>query len=209
MPSKHTVQQGDCLSSIAAEYGFLPDSLWNDPANAELKSSRKDMNVLKPGDVVNVPDKRPRTESGATDAKHRFRRKGVPSHLRVRLVVDDEPLANEPYELHVGAQVLEGQTDGDGWLDEPIPPGAADAMLFVGANRQAIPLQLGTVDPETEVSGAQARLRNLGYYDGDASGELDESTEAALKSFQQKAGLRETGQLDAATQQKLKEAHGG
>src|SRR6187551_147610 len=98
---KYIVHQGDCLSSIAAELGFLPESLWNDPGNAELKSRRKDMNVLMPGDVVNVPEKRPRSESVATDAKHRFVRKGVPSHLRVRLVVDDEPLAREPYELHV------------------------------------------------------------------------------------------------------------
>jgi N-acetylmuramoyl-L-alanine amidase len=209
VPQKHIVQQGDCISSIAAEYGFLPESLWNDPANAQLKSRRKDMNVLLPGDVVNVPDKRLRSESRATGAKHRFRRKGVPSHLRVRLVIDDEALAHETYELHVGSQVLKGTTDGAGWLDEPIPPGATDAMLFVGAKRQAIPLQLGTVDPESEVSGAQARLRNLGYYDGDATGELNESTAAALTLFQQRQGLRETGKLDAATQQKLRDAHGG
>ena len=34
MPVTYTVEPGDCLSSIALEYGFTWQSLWNDSANA-------------------------------------------------------------------------------------------------------------------------------------------------------------------------------
>ena len=65
MPN-HTVVQGECLSSIAAKAGFTVDALWNLPENAQLKSTRKDPNVLYPGDVVFVPDPRPKLISKST-----------------------------------------------------------------------------------------------------------------------------------------------
>lgn len=42
----YVVQKGDCLSSIAFGFGFLPDTLLNHPANAGLKQKRKDPNIL-------------------------------------------------------------------------------------------------------------------------------------------------------------------
>jgi len=35
---EHQVQQGDCINSIGLQYGFFPNTLWNHPDNAELKS---------------------------------------------------------------------------------------------------------------------------------------------------------------------------
>jgi hypothetical protein len=83
---EHTVQQGDCISSIAEEHGVFWEKIWNHSGNASLKEKRKDPNVLLPGDVVFVPEKESREESGATDQKHRFRKKGVPAKLRLKIM---------------------------------------------------------------------------------------------------------------------------
>lgn len=55
MATEYKVKQGDCISSIAAKYGHVPDAIWNDPANRQLKEEREDPNVLKPGDVSFIP----------------------------------------------------------------------------------------------------------------------------------------------------------
>ena len=96
MSKKHKIKQGECISSIAEHYGFFPDDIWDDPANAELKEKRKDKNVLFAGDLVVIPDKRLLEETCATEQHHRFRRKRVPEIFRVRLrLLDGEPRADK------------------------------------------------------------------------------------------------------------------
>ena len=57
MPN-HTVKQGECLSSIAAKYGFGDwKALYDHPSNAALKKKRPNPHVLFPGDVVSIPEK--------------------------------------------------------------------------------------------------------------------------------------------------------
>jgi hypothetical protein len=80
------VQQGDCISSIAEEYGFFWRTIWNDPQNAELKRKRKDPNLLMPGDEIFIPDKTVKTETGATEQRHKFVKKGVPAKLRIKIL---------------------------------------------------------------------------------------------------------------------------
>src|SRR6202022_151085 len=99
MPTQHTVQQGDCFSNIAEQYGFPWKTLWNHPENADLKQSRKDPNVLYPGDTVNVPDKELKEEPRGVDARHKFKKKGEPTHIKIRLLLDDEPRAGLRYQL--------------------------------------------------------------------------------------------------------------
>src|SRR2546422_4811278 len=147
MPIEHKVEQGDCLSSIAFQYGFFPATVWDDPANAKLKALRKDPNVLLPGDIVIVPDKRPKRMSVATNQVHPFRRKGVPERLRLQLLVAGKPRANEPYKLDIDGSVISGTTDGDGMVVEWIPPDAKHCRLILEDGAEEYDLDLAHLDP--------------------------------------------------------------
>ncbi len=86
MSEDYEVQEGDCISSIAHEHGFLWETLWNHSANSGLNQQRKDPNILMEGDIVHIPDKTKKQESGATEAKHKFKLKGVPAKLKLKLM---------------------------------------------------------------------------------------------------------------------------
>jgi len=205
MPIRHTVKDGECIHSIAAQYGFFPETIWNHADNADLKASRRDAAVLQPGDVVVVPDLRPRTESRSTDARHRFRRKGVPARLRVQLMVGGEPCANARYVLDIDGELSEGTTDDEGNVQIPIPPGAQRGKITIEGEEYEF--TLGTLDPVTDERGVVQRLGNLGFLDDEAEGDEGAYAEA-LKRFQAFAGLKQTGKADQATREKLVELHG-
>jgi hypothetical protein len=208
----YTVKQGECLESIAKQHGYFWQTLWDHPRNADLRQRRKDPDVVFPGDVVHIPERSEKSEPGATELRHKFRRKGVPSRLRIALKdEDDEPRAGLPYTLVIDGQVLSGTTDGDGALQHPIPPNAQRGTLTVRPpddEEEHYDLQLGHMDPVTETSGVQARLNNLGFDCGKVDGLLSPRTQEALRAFQAKHRLETTGKPDEATQQKLKDEHG-
>ena len=75
----HKVQKGDCMSSLAEEYGLHdPQLIYSHTDNAALKTKRTNPNVLYKGDVVKVPDKEPGKDGGGDSKKHRFKAKGQP-----------------------------------------------------------------------------------------------------------------------------------
>ena len=209
--AQYTVKQGDCIESIALRYGLSWEQLWNHPSNHDLKEKRRNPNVLMPGDGVFIPEKELRWETGATEQKHRFRKKGVPSKLR--LVIKDEednPRPGLPYILEVDGQLSSGKTDTEGLIEQTIAPKAVAGKLRIGTGEEEeeYALQLGRIDPISEISGVQSRLRNLGIECGSADGVLGQRTIEALKQFQEKYGLQPTGELDEQTRGKLYEIHG-
>lgn len=210
MPKVHEVRAGDCLSSIAFEYGFFVQTLWDDEHNAALKEKRGDPTVLQAGDTVHIPDKRAKNAAVKTGATHRFRRLGVPALFKVRLVEADEPRANVSYTIEVEGKTIAGTSDADGVIQQYISPAARAATLIVhaAAGDERYAIQLGQVDPLDTTRGVQARLRNLGFYHGAIDGVDGADTKSALRAFQLRHGLTESGTADDATRTKLKEAFG-
>jgi hypothetical protein len=203
MPTQYTVNQGDCFSSIAAQYGISWKKLWNHPDNARLKTLRKDPSVLFPGDVVTIPDKENRYESRSTDARHTFTKKSEPTHIRIRLLVDDKPRANLPYKLDVGGTSIKGSTDSGGYLRADIPADASQGTLVAGegTSQSVYTLAFGTLDPIETDDGVRERLAMLGF---DTDGDLS----AAVQGFQTEEKMTLTGVADDALRARLKEKFG-
>ncbi len=204
----HVVEQGECLASIAKRFGFLPDTIWNDAENADLKAKRTG-NVLLRGDAIFIPEKRARTVDVATEARHRFVRRGAAVTLRLTLRKrDGSPRANLRYTIEIDGRLFEGTTSGDGLLEHEIDAAAAEGTLVVHGERGAerYPLKLGHLNPADDPSGARARLKNLGYDPGPAGD--GEALAATLRAFQSANELEPTGEPDAATRAKLTELHG-
>ncbi len=69
-------------------------------------------------------------------------------------------------------------------------------------------ITIDTVPDASTLRGAWMRLQNLGYHWTGEPEELDDTMQQALSDFQDDHGLPLSGQLDDATQGKLKEVHG-
>ena len=206
----YEIAQGDCLLNIASRTGHFWKTVWDHPDNAQLKRVRKDPTVLLPGDKVTIPALREKWEDRATDQRHKFVRKGVPAKLRLRFREDENALQGQSFVVEVGGSTQRGEVSSDGVIEVFVPLDATGGTVTVGEapHIRKYKLDLGHLDPVETVAGAQARLANLGLDPGPVDGVLGESTREAIQRFQLAQGLEETGELDIATQQKLKAIHG-
>ncbi len=144
MPEDYTVRAGDCISSIAFDHGFFWETLWNHPKNANLKSKRLDPNILKEGDIVHIPDLSLREESRATEKRHRFKLKGAPAKLRLRIL--EEPKPPPP---PAGASMPAAAQDSGGSLLDNASAAVKQGLSIPGAQN---PRESITEDPETETT---------------------------------------------------------
>jgi hypothetical protein len=203
--NQYVIREGDCISSLAETWGFLPDTLWN--ANPDLQSLRKNPNVLLPGDELTVPEKCIKTSPAVTDQHHQYVRKGVPTKFRLVLERFRQPVRNKQYLLSVEGKNYEGTTSDTGLLEVSLPPNAREGVLKIPEEQIECELQFGYLDPLDELVGAQARLQNLGYYHGELDGEANDEFQGGLQAFQSDFDLPVTGELDDATKQKLFDEH--
>jgi len=213
MPVTHVVQQGECLSRIAARYGFASHTdIYDHPANAEFKRKRPNPNIIHPGDEVVIPDKAPKSFAVATGAVHRFVVQLPRRTLRLSLQdADRAPLADTPCTLTISGKAIKGVTDGQGILVLEVPVDAEEGRLVAGSYEW--PLRIAALNPidhtdDGGISGIQGRLRNMGHDPGPVDGQLGSKTRAALRAFQARNNLTINGEPDESTRAKLMEHHG-
>lgn len=203
----HTIARHDCISSIAARYGFHWRDLWEHPDNQVLRDRRKNPNLLYPGDELFIPPLQLGTQSLASGQQHRVVVKALGATLRIRLQHDGEPISGA-YVLEVAGQRLEGELDGDGQLEQSIPATATRARLLVVERNEQFDLMIGDLDPADTPSGAVERLVNLGLFTDRSVRELTPELRHVLMLVQREEQLDATGELDESTADALVRWHG-
>src|SRR5262249_13657462 len=131
--------------------------------------------------------------------------------IRIVLIQDDEPLANELFVVEGLAEPLSDTTAEDGCVAFDAPVTLREVALVLPARNLVHPVLIGDLDPETEESGVRARLAHLGCYGWffELDDDLDpEEHRIALMKFQNKTGPDATGDCDDDTRKNLTDDHG-
>jgi N-acetylmuramoyl-L-alanine amidase len=209
----YVIRTGEHLDKVALSLGFDLKKVWNDPANKDLRELRQDWSILAPGDVVQVPDEPPKRNflSVQTGAANGFSAKVPTVDVSVRLLWQGRPLAGAALKARELPERTDLTTDGDGVLSLKVP--VTLNVLTVDCANPAFSqeLRIGYLDPASTPSGLVHRLANLGHLRTIDShgGEVDEGELAsAIRRFQWSESLPITGEMDAATRDKLTERHG-
>jgi hypothetical protein len=205
------VADGDCIASIAAEHGFLPDTLWDLPQNANLKSGRADQRVLLPGDRVHIPKIELRYEAGQTEKRHVFVMHLTETLKIVLLDVDGKPRPSLKYILNIDNKLAKsGVTPASGLIEASIAPNASSGWLTLKGEEEdeVYALRLGGMDPISSTTGVQGRLNNLGFHCGAVDGMIGRKTRHAITEFQTSQNLTVTGEIDDNTREALERMHG-
>ena len=206
---EYLVKEGDCMAQIAFDNGFLLKTLWMDSQNAELRRVRKNPYLLFSGDRVHIPTRRKGEESCATAARHRFRRKGVPEIMNLKLInPQDQPLQKVDCCITIDGFHSRKTTDQNGNLKIPIPPNSRQVRVILEATGEQIPIGLGDLDPIDTLQGVRDRLRNIGFELNETSEGITPQDCKVIRAFQHKYLLKESAEIDEATRNKLLEVYG-
>lgn len=220
MPRTYRVQQGDYLTKIAAENGFSDMmTIWNHPANAQLKQKRKNPHCLHPDDVLVIPDLQKKEVGKSTTQVHNFEVPTSTVNLALRLVdMNFEAIPSATCALELGGQTQGNRietltTGGQGEIDHDIlvrggHVGVLTVQVPEWPYQIRMGLKIGHLDPITELSGQIARLNNLGYFAGPIAEEPTDRFKSAVEEFQCDHELAVDGIIGPQTQAKLKEIHG-
>jgi N-acetylmuramoyl-L-alanine amidase len=212
---RYVVKAGDSLSLIARKFGFMDyKTIYNHPENAAFKEKRPNPNLISPGDVIIIPEKKQKTAQVQVGGSVKITVKCQRQILRLRLVSGDSALKNETYSLYIKGSgsmpelLIEGKrTDSDGIMEEEIPSEyleAGSAEIVSGGIHFTV--LLGGLDPIEKISGIKQRLRNLGFPISSGN-ELDDNDVASIMLFKKKYGLETKGNSDEDFRRKLCEVH--
>jgi hypothetical protein len=210
----YVIKQGDYLTKLAHTMGFDGDAVWGDGKNADLKSARKNPDMLRAGDVLYVPDEPKKKLSLTKETENKYVAKIPKVKVSVVLTEDGEPLKDLAYKLEGLGDDDEHQTDGEGRVTFEAPVHVREVVVHLLKKDLRIRVGVGDLDPADTPSGARMRLTSLGFYGARVEGadphvsHDDAALEAAVNAFQSAEGLPVTGKLDHATREAIIAAYG-
>ena len=213
----YDVKAGDTITKIALAHGFYKwETIWKDASNKSLREKRNNPHVLHPGDSVVIPEIKRNEVACSTEKHHVFQVPALKEVLRLRVEQSrGEPMSKKPYKLTLDGKEYSGDTNENGLIEVEIPVNSEKGELKVEGCLW--PLEIGHLNPVDEstsdgkISGAQARLNNLGYDCGEITGTMNDQTREAIRAFQADQSFdedKQTGDLDDDTCARLKTAHG-
>jgi len=187
----YIVKQGDYLAQLAFKFGFDADTVWNDPANADLQKLRSDANVLFPGDLLSIPDqvnKPPATQNVTTGATNTFVTSPPTVTVSVQLADHGQPMAGVAFTVPELPDLPPQTTGADGTAPVEIPVTLQSftiALTTADGSTLSVPCSPGGLDPINTLSGIVQRLQHLAYLPAAATPDglgLD-GIRAALRAF--------------------------
>lgn len=208
---KHKVKDNESVISLSHLYGIPVDKIWNHPDNQKLKDKNRTPGILCTGDELTIPDKEINEVEIQTGKLVKIKVKRISTtNLSIRFYLNGKSRANETYLLKIENNEFRGKLEDDGKLDIKVPVNAKEAVIFLGnrSSQQKYILKIGDLDPVSEVRGVKQRLMNLGFFWGELNSTMDAQIRSTIKYFQKKYKLNETGEIDSATQNKLREIYG-
>jgi hypothetical protein len=158
MPIEHIVKKGESILSIADKYGLLSDSVWNDPTNSKVRSKRQYPDRLTPGDILYIREKEIKEESGATEQRHRFRRK---SNVGLVIRLDIDPNDSEGHDNCFVLSSTDGSYRSEKTVKDDLVPGDDYIDLFFSGLKETKSYTLEVVPPDEEA--AQVVFENVPY----------------------------------------------
>jgi murein L,D-transpeptidase YcbB/YkuD len=216
----YVIRHGESLATLSRRYGFDPDVVWKDEKNKSLREQRSDPLVLAAGDIVYLPEIKTHAPIPLQIGQNNvFTSPDRPPLYASLSFVDQEgtPLAGESFVIDENTDSpTQGTTKADGSIDLEVPYGRPSITIHFPGRALAVIAGVACLDPVTEPSGLDQRLVALGILsdvsavaDADAAAVVaDEYRVAAIRAFQARSGLEETGEIDDDTIKALAGAHG-
>lgn len=141
MALSYQIKLGDCIFCVIEEHFLLPESVWKHSNNSTLREQRQTMNMLEPGDIVFIPDIKPKEVQEPTNQVHKFRLKAEKHRhwIEIELIgEDDKPVPDKKYKLKLPDGTLkEGNLDEKGWAREETDPSGTCEVSFPELDKDA------------------------------------------------------------------------
>jgi hypothetical protein len=205
----YVVQANDHLDKIAFRAGSTPAAIWEHASNERIRQKRGSGDILHPGDVLFLPDPPPREKRRINAGSEKTFQATVPTtRIQLRILDAGKPAGGQPWIVETSAGKLEGTTTADGGVDVKIPVRATHVALELPKLGIRRDLAVGGVDPLGEISGVQARLKQLGHYQGPIDGAASEALGEAVGRFRKASGLPAGDAVDPAFLEALKSQFG-